>query len=1046
MPKSSTYPKTFAPMVAAAQVLQRGELQVDLKQHIITVAGKKLKLSATEFELLAHLARVAPEIVSPQELASQVQGYEIKSLQDANATLRYHFYRLRRKIKQATGRDDLIQTIYGVGYGLYQRPESESPAGAITFLFTDIQSSTELWEQFPHEMKGALARHDALMQENITHYGGYVFKRVGDAFCAVFSSPFDAVIAALHAQRALHAERWATPTPLQVRMALNTGPAESRDGDYFGTTLNHVGRLIAVGHGGQILVAQATQEQIATRLPLNVELHDMGLRRLKGIKDLTRIFQLVASDLPAQFPPLKTLDPPRNNLPGQLSSFIGRETQVRQVSALLRRPDVRLVTLTGAGGTGKTRLSVEIASSLLDEYQDGVFFVSLAAVQESTRVPSMIARALWLVETESQTVMERLGDYLRERQVLLVLDNLEHLLDAAPDVTELLRMAPHLKVLVTSREALVVYGEHQFTVPSLTLPDARTHLTLAQLDVYEAPKLFIERARAILPRLALTDADAAIISEICACLDGLPLAIELAAARVPQFRLTELAAQLTSRLKFLASGPRDLPARHRTLRALFDWSYHLLTASEQALFARLAVFVGGWTFEAANAVATWQGDASGAQGNDLDSLAAKSLIQPIHETRAQPRFTMLETLREYARAHLETGADLETVRQNHAAYYLQELERAEPELNGGPHQKDALAMCAREQENFRAALQWALEQKKIETALRIVNALWRFWAIESHLLEGRNWLEQVLVQSETAPAGLRAGAWYGLGKLSLFQNNLPNAQRASETALALYTEVADQDGIAWSQNALGEIAAGRDDMASAKSFFDAGLALHRERANKIGIAKATDDLGRLALGEGDYVRAAQLFEASLQLRRERGSPEGIAVGLLALGEALRLQGDFARAETVTRESLAHYRALNHNAGMITSLDNLAHMRLAQQDASQALALFIEELGMLRELEHEELELARECLSGLALALNELDESFQAAQIVGAYERLTNSHASAENAPATESDPHEAIRARLGQAEWERGRAEGRGMTLDEIVSALVSRPQEFVKV
>lgn len=1020
-----------------ARSVQRGDLVVDFGKHTITVAGKKLDLSATEFELLAYLARAAPEVVSAQDLATHAQGYSGQSLQEANATLRYHFYRIRRKIKKATGRDDLIKTVHGIGYTLLERAPAEMPSGAITFLLTDIQDSTALWEQFADEMKAALVQHDTLLRRTIQAHDGHVFKRAGDMFCAAFASPLDAANAAVAAQRALHAEDWATPVPLRVHMALHTGIAELRDGDYFGVTINQVARMVTIGHGGQILLSGTVQEQLVRHRPEGAQLYALGTRRLKGIKEPVKLYQLSVNDLPGRFPPLKTLDARTSNLPAPLTSFVGREWDTRQVMERLRRPNLRLLTLTGMGGAGKTRLALHVAAAMVDEFQDGVFFAPLAAIQQPDFVAPALLRALGLEQLASRTAAGQLSDYLSTRQVLLVIDNFEHVLDAAPLVTDLLRAAPNLQVLATSREALHLYGEHLYPVSPLTTPDLRNVYSPAQLEQFEAPKLFIERAHAILPHLTLTHADAQVIAEICACLDGLPLAIELAAARMGEFSLTELAAQLTTRLGFLSRGARDLPARHQTLRGLLDWSYHLLNDSEQALFARLAVPAGGWTVEAALAIATWPGDEHDIQQATHDALANKFLIQSAPGTPDQPRMTMLETLREYARERLDASGEKQIVQQRHAEYYTRILQTAEPELIGGARQKYALWMCDAEQDNFRAALEWALETGDTVLALKMTRTLWRFWGISSALTEGRNWIKRVLAASADAEPGLVAPVRYGESKLALFQADYAAAEASATAALALYQTLGDADGTGWCLNALGEIEANREDARRAEYLIEDGLALHRQVNNKLGIAKGLDDLGRLAMQAGQYERAAELLQASLQLRRERASPEGIAVGLLALGEVKRLQGDYAAAEKHTHESLARYRQLNHTAGVITCLYNLAQLRQRQSDSDHAIALYLEALGLLRELEYDETELVLDCLAGLSEALLLAGEVYPAALAIGAHERLwLETRGKGWELPTAHLD---AVRTILRESDWARATDSGRVMSLDEFLGAVSKR-------
>lgn len=779
MPNSDSKTNSQGPGVplVPARTIQRGDILVDYAQHSISVASKKLDLSATEFDLLGYLVRAAPRVVSAQELAAQAQGYGGQSLQEANATLRYHFYRLRRKIKKATGRDDLIKTIHGVGYALYERSAAELPRGAVTFLFTDLEDRAKLREHYAYDIKTALARHDTLLRQMMQAHGGSVFRRAGEMLCAVFASPFEAMNAALAAQRALQDEPWATAEPLRVRMALHTGFAELREGDYFGVTLNELDRLVATGHGGQILLSGTTTEQIVRRLPEEAQVRDLGTRRLKGIQESVKVYQLVVPDLPSHFPPLKTPDARPSNLPAPMTPFIGREWDTHQVTLQLRRPEVRLLTLTGVGGAGKTRLALHAGAALLDEFQDGVLYAPLAAIQQPEFVAPALVHALGLEQDGNQTAKEQLGEYLRGRQLLLVIDNFEHVLDAAPLVTELLRSAPQVRVLATSRQALNLYGEHLYPVSPLSMPEKNARLTLAQLEGFDAPKLFIERARAVVPQLPLADTDAAVIADICACLDGLPLAIELAAARVVEFSLVELAAQLTTRLGVLAHGARDLPVRHQTLRGLLDWSYHLLTASEQALFARLSVFVGGWTANVASNVTTWPGDAAAIEKHDHDALANKFLIQSAPVSPGESRMMMLETLREYARERLDARGERETMRRRHAEACVRALQQAEPELIGGLHQKNALWMCKAEQENFRAALRWACDSGSPEPALQMARVLWRFWGISSALGEGRDWMEQVLAAGANAAPELCAPVHYGASKLAMFQGDSAAAER-----------------------------------------------------------------------------------------------------------------------------------------------------------------------------------------------------------------------------------------------------------------------------
>jgi predicted ATPase/class 3 adenylate cyclase len=507
------------------------------------------------------------------------------------------------------------------------------PTGTVTFLFTDIEGSTKLWERYPEAMQAALARHDEILQGAIETHGGYVFKTVGDAFCAAFPTAADALEAALGAQRDLRAENWGKIGPLRVRMALHAGASDERGSDYFGPSVNRVARLLSAGHGGQILLSLAAQELVRDELPGGTELRDLGEGRLKVLFRPERIFQLTAPDLSSSFPPLKSLDARLNNLPAQPAPLVGREQELGEVCGLLRRDEVRMLTLTGPGGTGKTRLGLQIAAELLDEFEDGAFFVALAAITEPAFVTSAIAEPLGVAETGDQPLEESLKEFLRNKELLLLLDNFEQVVEAAPLVGELLATCAALKVLATSRSVLRVYGEREFPVPPLTLPDPTRLPPVERLTEYEAVRLFIERAKAAKPGFSVTDENVPAVAEICARLDGLPLAIELAAARIKVLPPQAILKRLGSRLKLLSGGARDLPQRQRTLRGAIEWSYMLPDEGERVLFARLAVFSGSYSLEAIQAVCDARDDLV------VDALeSVSSLLDKTPTTRLVPGY------------------------------------------------------------------------------------------------------------------------------------------------------------------------------------------------------------------------------------------------------------------------------------------------------------------------------------------------------------------------------------------------------------------------
>ena len=660
------------------------------------------------------------------------------------------------------------------------------PTGTVTFMFTDIEGSTKMWERSPHAMHRSLSRHDEILREAIEKRGGYVFKMVGDAFCCAFLTTLDALEAALEAQRTLLGEEWEGTGPISVRMVLHTGAAEERDGDYFGPPVNRVARLLSAAHGGQVLLSLPTQELVRDQLPTQTSLRDLGEYRLKDLFRPERAFQLLAPDLPVEFPPLRSLDAYRNNLPLQPTPLIGRAKEVSEVCERLSRPEVRLLTLTGAGGTGKTRLGLQAAAELTQEFEDGVYFVSLAAIRDPQLVVPAMAGTLGVKEAGGQPLLENLEYYLGEKRMLLMLDNFEQILEAAPMVAELLSAAPNLKVLATSRIPLRLYGEYEYSVPPLALPDPGRPPSVERLTHYETVRLFIERAQAAKADFSVTNDNAPAVAEICYRLDGLPLAIELAAARIKLLTPQAMLGRLGNRLKLLTGGARDLPERQRTLKSTIEWSYGLLEEDEKVLFARLSVFAGGRTMEAIEAICDAEDDLPVDVLDGLASLVDKSLLKQEEGVGGEPRFVMLETIHEFAREKLQESEEGEDIRRLHAEYFLALAEEGDPGLEEGSQQPVWLERLEEEHDNMRRALSWSLGQgQDSELALRIGAALGEFWYLRGYWSEGRRWLEEALAKSSPAPTAARARALQRVSWLTYLQGDLDRAKEASEEGLGL---------------------------------------------------------------------------------------------------------------------------------------------------------------------------------------------------------------------------------------------------------------------
>lgn len=905
------------------------------------------------------------------------------------------------------------------------------PSGSgVTFLATDIQGSTEMWERYPTAMPRALERHEELLREAIEARGGMIFKNLGDGlFTAFFQAPA-AVEAALQGQRSLLGEPWTTPTPVRVRMALHSGHAEERGGDYFGPPVNRVARILGAGHGGQILLSQAVERLVSEHFPEGVALRDLGERSLKDLTQPERLFQLVTSDLPADFPPLNTLDARPHNLPAQPTPIVGRGRDVEEVLRLLLRPGVRLVTLLGPSGAGKSRLGLQVAAEAVDAFRHGVFHVEMAVVHEPEQVPEAILNALG-VTAEGEATVHALREHLRSRQLLLVLDNFERVLDAAPFVAELLRWASELTVLVTSQAPLRLGGEHEHLVAPLSVPGPRASRSIERLASYDAVALFTERAQAVVPSFRLQEDNAEAVVEIVRQLDGLPLAIELAAARLKLFSPQAMVGRLSRRFDFLTGGRRDLPDRQRTLRSALEWSYNLLNEHEQALLRRLAVFDGGFTLEAAEQVCV-------AEDEDIDvvdavaSLVDKSLLRAVTGDGVEPRFERLRTIRDFSLDLLAESGETDRWQRRHAEYFAELAEGADPKhVQQRRDTPEVLARMESEHENIRAALAWALDHNETDLALRLCAGLPAIWLRRGVLDEARRLVDRL--QSLTFANDVqRADAINISGRIAQLQGeNSPEVIAKFEEALALYRAAGHKPGLARALMNLGNVRARQEAFGEARELFEEALPLYREAQNVFGECGALMNLGDVYLGERDLERAEEMFGQARDTAERNGAPVALSFAVQYLGIVALQRGDLDRAAALHRESMARFQDLGARPNIAWSLYYLGMVARDRGDLAEAREKFLESIERFRDLDFR---------PGIAIGLLGMatleardGRAERASRLLGASRGLSRGTTMTREIleDMARQEVEEAGRAALGDDGFERAVAAGKPLAVDE---------------
>jgi predicted ATPase/class 3 adenylate cyclase len=859
---------------------------------------------------------------------------------------------------------------------------SELPSGIITFLFTDVEGSTRLWEKHPDAMRLAMARHDALIEESVTRNSGNVVRPrgEGDSRFGVFSRATDAVCAARDIQQALVLELWTTPRPLHVRMALHTGEADLRAGDYYGSEVNRCARLRALASGGQTLLSQATFDLVRDALPAQVSLTDLGEHRLKDLQRSEHVYQVDVAGLQADFPPLQSIDSFPNNLPVQLTSFVGREHELSEVKQ--RLGTTHLLTLTGPGGTGKTRLSLQFAADILETFRHGVWFVELAPIADPALLSQTVAFTLGVQEQPGRAILDSLMDYLRSKQLLLILDNCEHLIDAcAQHADRLLRASPYVKILASSREALGIAGESVYRVPSLSVLKPGQAPTFDTITKSDCVRLFVERASAAQSGFRLTEKNAPSIAQICIRLDGIPLAVELAAARVKMFTPEQVAARLDDRFRLLTGGSRTALPRQQTLRALIDWSYDLLAEPERILLRRLSVFSDGWTFEAAEAVCAGEGIEQADVLDLLTHLADKSLVGVEQSDEEGARYRLLETIRQYARDKLLDSGESVAVRDRHLDFFLAVMKEADPKIRTAEGWQ-VIRHLQPDLDNLRAALGWGMDHRP-DLALQLVGLLSTLWIRIGHPSECKRWLVEAFAKSEALPP-LEGQAAYArqvaLGRaltgssfilITLGEN--AGASRNAQDAIRIWRELGDREWLAIALLALGIAAmmAGEDprmavaaskeslnilrslqnkwglamsltfaasvvgalehDFASAHAYLEESIRLFEETGDSQSATRPYEVLGRIEFVEGDYEAARAAFQASLDGDLASGARLAANQGRGGLADAERGLGHYDRALSLYRESIAEWREFGNQGGIARCLECIAFVLVHQAE-------------------------------------------------------------------------------------------------------------------
>lgn len=958
------------------------------------------------------------------------------------------------------------------------------PIGLVTFLFTDIEGSTKLSQEFPDTYSEAMDKHNSILTNAIESNNGFIFKIAGDSFCCAFAIAEDAVKAAVMAQKDFAFEtagQAVSDAVIKVRIGIHTGNAEWTGTDYIGyVALARVNRIMSAACGEQIIISNNTHELVIEKFTgvgkdsdTKITFRDLGERRLKDLIQALNLYQVVAPDLREDFPPLKTLDARPNNLPAQLTSFIGREKEMKDIKLHLLKSS--LLTLLGPGGTGKTRLALQAGAEMIDDFENGVWLVELAAITEPSFVAGEIASVFNLKSAGSKEIIEILRNYLREKELLLILDNCEHLIHECASITDqLLHTCKKLKILTSSREPLQISGEIVYSVPSLSMPNTKVSLTAKALTQYESVQLFVDRATSVKSDFKVTNENAPALAQLCYDLDGIPLAIELASARINVLPVEKILERLKDMFNLLTRGNRTLLPRQQTLRALIDWSYDLLSEKEKILLQRVSIFTGGWTLEAAEAICSDEPLEELEILDLISNLINKSLVK-MYESENESRYIMLETIRKYGEEKLSASKEKLNIQNKSFEFFYKFIEGSDTKLSGS-EQRVWIRQINTEYENIRESLRWALENVP-ESALKMSIELGKFWELQSHFKEALETLGKCLENSlKVDPLSKAKGIfWKGffsvqqakykeaneclnqsigmfrelnykegeamalisLATIAVFEVDYEKINLYSDQSLVLSGEINNRSYIARNlQNiAIGLMQQGKHDEARKK--FEESIAIYRELNDPVQLAKIIGNIGALEYLMTNYDKARIVLEESLLIRHELGDKQGISIALVNIGAVAYMQKDYDNARRILEQSLVILKELGDRRIYVTPLSTLGTVAYETGDIPLAVKYLNESLIISHEV-GDKYTMAK-CFEGFADILIQLKKFESACKLTSKYFSLLES--TQKNVIEGETIRVETMRAsikeNLSDEEFEKLWSEGKTMTNEEGI--------EFVK-